>query len=159
MTSLPAPLRLLFSKFPLYTYPPIDPPSKSSLKSPTLWINPPRSSTDLLSADVECLKWQAYLALRGLKGIQIRWDVSPDGGIDGRLPNLHVPLDNSSELLAAHSIPSWVDAKLEDGLDPLEGYRDEASRDESRAWVSLLEGTVHAALVRLHSIKILIFYA
>jgi len=31
--------------------------------------------------------------------------------------------------------------------DPLEGYKDEAARDENRAWVSLLEGVVHAALV------------
>jgi metaxin len=29
----------------------------------------------------------------------------------------------------------------------LEGYKDEEARDESRAWVSLLEGDVHAALV------------
>jgi metaxin len=29
----------------------------------------------------------------------------------------------------------------------LEGYKDEETRDESRAWVSLLEGDVHTALV------------
>jgi hypothetical protein len=33
-------------------------------------------------------------------------------------------------------------------MDHLEGYKDEGARDESRAWVDLLEGTVQAALVR-----------
>ncbi|EEB86599.1 hypothetical protein MPER_16389, partial [Moniliophthora perniciosa FA553] len=35
---------------------------------------------------------------------------------------------------------------------PLEGYKDETAKDESRAWVSLLEGNVHAALYLLCSI-------
>lgn len=107
-----------------------------------------------MSSDVECLKWQAFLALRGLNDILVRWDVSPDGGIDGRLPNLHVPrrggeaaADEDEELLAAHMIPGWVDKIL--GVDGgvLDGYRDEAAKDESHAWVSLLEGKIHAALV------------
>jgi len=111
---------------------------------------------------VECLKWQAYLALRYLRTpTAVRWDVSPDGAVDGRLPNLHVPLDPNSKgieagikddgegrLLAAHLIPEWVDSKVGD-LGLLEGYVDEAARDESRAWVSLLEGNVHAALLAL----------
>jgi metaxin len=152
---LPTPLRIFFSYFPLWTYPPIYPPSKATLKTPTIWIHPPRGEADFLSSDVECLKWQAYLALRGLTDITVRWDVSPDGGIDGRLPNLHVPLPTSDgaddgELLAAHLIPTWVDAKVEErGLDSLEGYKDESARDESRAWVALLEGNVHAALVSI----------
>ncbi|KAF8912040.1 hypothetical protein CPB84DRAFT_1742680 [Gymnopilus junonius] len=115
-------------------------------------------------AYVECLKWQAYLALRGLTNIHLRWDIAPEGSIDRALPNLHVPLSDSpvkneglalsdgaedGELLAAHSIPTWVDAKLgvDSGADPLEGYKDQPSRVESRAWVSLLEGVVHAALL------------
>jgi hypothetical protein len=32
-------------------------------------------------------------------------------------------------------------------MDHLEGYKDEGARDESRAWVAPLEGTVQAALV------------
>ncbi|KAJ3513876.1 hypothetical protein NLJ89_g2709 [Agrocybe chaxingu] len=53
------------------------------------------------------------------------------------------------ELLAAHSIPTWVDVKLgiDSSADLLEGYRDQEARAESRAWVSLLEGIVHAALI------------
>jgi metaxin len=96
----------------------------------------------------------------------VRWDVSPDGAVDGRLPNLHVQRGKvesegdgaggaggvrdqvGGELLAAHMIPGWVDKMLGgDGDSAFEGYRDEAARDESHAWVSLLEGKIHAALV------------
>jgi metaxin len=82
---------------------------------------------------------------------------------------LHVPLsegvlpkdeskkvdeEQDGELLSARMIPTWVDAKLgvESASDENEGYVDESARDESRAWVSLLEGAVHAALV-CHSLS------
>ncbi|KAI0332640.1 hypothetical protein GY45DRAFT_1246328 [Cubamyces sp. BRFM 1775] len=160
--SLPAPLRQFFTHFPIYTHPPIDSEDKARpVTSPTLWIHAPWSpDADVLSSDVECLKWQAYLALRGLSDIAIRWDVSVDGALDNRLPNLHVPLktlpgaskevkegdDGEGELLPAHLIPEWVDGQV-GALNELEGYVDQAARDESRAWVALLEGNVHAALV------------
>jgi len=135
-----------YSHFPLVSHPPIL-PKKPINSEPTLWILPP-CRDNLLSADVECLKWQAYLALRGLTNIKVRWDISPEGGISGSLPNLHIPSDKE-DLLAAHAIPAWVDAKL--GInslaDPLEGYIDQSAKIESRAWVSLLEGIVHATLI------------
>lgn len=134
----------LVSVFPLYTRPPVPVPSLSTFTAPTLWILPPAQSDAPFSADVECLKWQAYLALRGLGKIRIRIDVSPAGAVDGRLPNLLVSQDN---LLAAQHIPSWADEQTTPDTDPLEGYQDEQSRDESRAWVALLEGTIHAGLL------------
>ncbi|KAH9928537.1 uncharacterized protein BXZ73DRAFT_48399 [Epithele typhae] len=162
--SLPPPLRHLFSLFPLYTHPEISSPDKARpVTSPTLWIQEPWSpNADVLSSDVECLKWQAYLALRGLSDIVVRWDIALDGALEARLPNLHVPLrtlpgaspevkaqdDGEGELLPAHLIPEWVDGQI-GSLNDLEGYVDVAARDESRAWVALLEGNVHAALVRL----------
>jgi len=168
--SVPSPLVAFNAHFPLKSHPYIKPLDKSPLTTPTLWIQPPPATSqpadNLLSADVECLKWQAYLALRGLKHIKLRWDIAPEGAIDGALPNLHVPISDAlskseklsqsdgaddGELLAAHSIPTWVDAKLgvDSTADPLEGYKDQEARIESRAWISLLEGVVHAALVRL----------
>jgi metaxin len=148
---MPAALRSFYALWPLHTWPPIPPPNPKHPTHPTLWIHPPRDSDQLLSADVECLKWQAYLALRGLERVLVRWDVSPDGAVDGRLPCLHVPREDGeergSELLAAHMIPGWVDKTLGVELGD-DGYRDEAARDESHAWVSLLEAKVHAALVR-----------
>lgn len=149
--SLPAPILKFFSLFPLYTYPAtLSPNAARSVTKPTLWIHPPpNAETSILSRDVECLKWQAYIALRGLTDIDVRWDVSPDGGIDGRLPNLHHQFKDKeglAELIPAHLIAEWVDGQVGDA-GPLEGYIDEASKDESRAWVSLLEGKIHAALV------------
>lgn len=150
---IPGPIRTFYSYFPLHSYPAIQTHNARPIEKPTLWILPPRNPADqLLSSDVECLKWQAYLALRGFNDIEVRWDVSPDGGIDGRLPNLHVPMspkekdDGGGELLAAHNIPGWVD-KTKGSEEVLDGYKDEITRDESHAWVSLLEGKVHAALV------------
>lgn len=148
------PIISFYALFPLTVWPPISPANSShKLTNPTLWILPPRNTElegPLLSSDVECLKWQAFLALRGLTGIQVRWDISPDGGIDGRLPNLHAPRagadDGAGELMAAYMIPGWVDKTFGDA-SVLEGYRDQAAKDESHAWVSLLEGKVHAALV------------
>jgi len=154
--TIPAPLRTFYSYFPLYTYPAIPPPNSRPITKPTLWILPPRNpdSDQLLSSDVECLKWQAFLALRGFSDIAVRWDVSPDGAIDGRLPNLHLPRgagekdDGGGELLAAHMIHGWVEKEKTGGEeDVFEGYIDETAKDESHAWVALLEGKVHAALV------------
>ncbi|KAH7889570.1 hypothetical protein F5I97DRAFT_1801463 [Phlebopus sp. FC_14] len=154
--TLPPPLQKFFSLFPLHTYTPVPAPVRFPLARPTLWIAPPRSSSSLerdpgshlLSADVECLKWQAYIALRGLTDIAVRWDISPQGGLDGRLPTLHVPAAGDvNHLVAPHNIPAWVDGRVTDPVDELEGYKDDKARDESHAWISLLEGVVHAALV------------
>ncbi|TDL25041.1 hypothetical protein BD410DRAFT_744906, partial [Rickenella mellea] len=156
---LPAILRKFFYHFPLHTYPPIPPPQPygAQATSPTLWISPPRQhfatdpSANVLSADVECLKWQAYLALRGVSEVALRWDVNPAGAPGARLPALQVP-GISRSVLAAREIPTWVDAKLgrDDDGNEFEGYLDAKARDESRAWVALLEGAVHAALI-LHN--------
>lgn len=154
--TLPAPIKKAFSFFPLHTHPPVPLSVRYPLVKPTLWIAPPRTlldgnaSVDILSSDVECLKWQAYIALRGLTDIAVRWDIPPEGALEGRLPNLHVPADVDSEnqLLVAQNIPGWVDSRVASGVDTLEGYQNQQAKDESHAWVSLLEGIVHATLVR-----------
>ncbi|KIY73262.1 hypothetical protein CYLTODRAFT_387329 [Cylindrobasidium torrendii FP15055 ss-10] len=147
--------RKLLAPFPLYTYPPNTPKRYASCHA-TLWIYPPLSKDGVLSADVECLKWQAYLALRGVKGLRIRTDVDPQGCLDVRLPSLQAPLDPSTpgtagddnlDLHAAHHIPAWADAVLNQSEDALEGYKTESDRDESQAWIALLEGNIHAALM------------
>ncbi|KAH9989085.1 hypothetical protein BJV74DRAFT_773235 [Russula compacta] len=152
LLTVPPPLAKLFSYFPFKTYPPSK-PDKLPLSTPLLWIHPPPPSVpgkeSVLSADVECLKWQAHIALRGIHNVAVRWDVSQDGALDGRLPNLQIPSERTKdldgELLAAQDIPTWIDGKV-GALDDLEGYKDVESRDESHAWISLLEGDVHAAL-------------
>ena len=78
----------------------------------------------------------------------MRWDLSPDAGIDGHLPNLCTYSESAAdyELLDRKMIPGWVDTQVPaDGLD---GFNDEEAKLESGAWISLLEGTIHAAVVR-----------
>ena len=152
LLTVPQPLAKLFSYFPLITYPPSN-PSKVPLVAPLLWIHPPHSVPGkecVLSADIECLKWQAHIALRGLRDVSVRWNISQEGALGGRLPNLRVPSEEANDLdgklLAAQSIPAWIDEKV-GPLDDLEGYMDVESRDESHAWIALLEGDIHAALV------------
>ncbi|KAF7311495.1 GST-C-6 domain-containing protein [Mycena kentingensis (nom. inval.)] len=139
---VPGPIAHLFSFFPLHSHPPIPARSSAAPQAPTLWISPP--GTSRLSADVECLKWQAYLALRGLTKIAIRCDVNAEGALDARLPNLHLP---DGQLLPARMIPTWVQETLNEDERPFEGYQDQTAVDESRAWVSLLECDIHAALL------------
>ncbi|KAJ6597189.1 hypothetical protein DFH09DRAFT_904734 [Mycena vulgaris] len=142
---IPPPIAHVFSFFPLHTFPPVELQSGRHPDVPTIWIHPPGSGPSRLSTDVECLKWQAYLALRGLSKIAIRCDISPQGAMGGRLPNLHLA---NGQLLPAQLIPTWADEVLNEQERALEGYKNQVALDESRAWVSLLEGDVHAALVR-----------
>ena len=77
----------------------------------------------------------------------MRWDLTPDAGIDGHLPNLCTYSESAEdyELLDRKMIPCWVDTQVPaDGLD---GFNDEEAKLESKAWISLLEGTIHAAVV------------
>lgn len=146
---IPPPLKAFFALFPLYTHPAIQTRERANCsKSPTLWIHPPFDpSSNLLSSDIECLKWQAYIALRGLSDISVRWDLPPCAGIDGHLPNLCTYSESAAdyELLDSKLIPGWVDTQVP--ADELDGFNDEKTRLESEAWISLLEGTVHAAVV------------
>lgn len=150
---IPAAVQKFFAAFPLYTYPSEQVVHTSNLPKESrasLWIAPPRYvASDNLSSDVECLKWQAYIALRGVKDVHVRWDMSPDGAVEGRLPSL-LTFDGEGgkpEVLGARAIPAWVDGVLNVEEDAFEGYVDTAAKDESRAWVALLEGVVHSALV------------
>ncbi|KAJ8523146.1 hypothetical protein ONZ45_g355 [Pleurotus djamor] len=144
-----------FAAFPLYTHPAVASPNSKPLSQPTLWILPPDAEpeSDVLSGDVDCLKWQAYLALRGAKGLAVRWDVASEGALEGKLPNLHVMPEESlaspenSGLLPASMIPTWTNNTLDSTSDPLDGYKNQASKDEGLAWTSLLETHVRAQVV------------
>lgn len=186
---MPTPLKKFYSLFPLHVYPQTEnlpSPSfgssrnsekdeegsyrvKDTATNPILFILPPRdASKSLLSSDIECVKWQAYLALRGVPGgIKMSWSLASEGALEARLPNLYLPppkrlLQNKTlrstneikgELLESSRIPSWVDGEIgkittdDDKSGILEGYRNEEARDESRAWMTLLEGDIDAAFV------------
>lgn len=133
-------MRMLARTFPLLERPPVPLPSKPHASdTPTLWIAKSKDE-GILSADTECLKWQAYLALSQKAPIAIRTDISPSGALENKLPNLFLP--TTSTLLPAHHIPSFVE-----DTRPFDGYASKAEQTESLAWISLLEGTVHAALL------------
>lgn len=138
---VPAVVRRFYSYFPLYSYE--EETVKSAPAHPTLWVAPPVTSPRL-SGDIECLKWQTYLALRNVSAIRLRYDIRPDGGVGGVLPSLHLP---NGDLLSAARIPGWADTALNAPLDELEGYASPKLRDESRAWISLFESVVHSTLV------------
>lgn len=164
LLTVPQPLAKLFSYFPIKTYPPSK-PARVPLVAPLLWIHPPQTipgKESVLSADIECLKWQAHIALRGLRDVSVRWDISQEGALGGRLPNLRVPSEQADgsdgELLSAQSIPAWIDEKV-GPLDDLEGYKDIESRDESHAWIALLEGDVHAAFALAQPLPSFFYHA
>ncbi|KAF8319352.1 hypothetical protein DL93DRAFT_2108678 [Clavulina sp. PMI_390] len=138
---VPPIVRKFYSYFPLYYNE--DETVNSSPPNPTLWVAPGFGDSPL-SGDIECLKWQTYLALRKTPSIRTRYDVQPDGGPGGILPALHLP---NGEVLSPARIPGWADEILAAPLDPLEGYPSEKLRDESRAWISLFEGVIHGALL------------
>lgn len=142
LMEVPAIVRRFYSFFPLRTYD--DEAVKSSPAHPTLWVAPSRSASSRLSGDIECLKWQTFLVLRGVPSVQLRYDIQPDGGVGGVLPSLHLP---DGDLLSPARIPIWVDKISNAPSDALEGYASEKLKDESRAWISLFEGVVHSALV------------
>lgn len=141
---LPASVQSLFSSFPLHTHPPALPQRAKQTKA-ELWVAPPHPTSGpertLLSADIECLKWQTYLALRLgdqlPQRMKLRFDISPEGGVDGRLPVVcqppaaprssaaassgqtqrqgKQPLQDSEPplaLLSAMKIPAWVDVQV-----------------------------------------------
>jgi len=158
--ALPVPksVQNLFSKFPLQTYPAIERTTEHHPEGPTLWVLPPdEPNNSVLSSDVECLKWQAYIALwprdtseGDRKDVKVAWDISPAAGVDGMLPTLciqrHNPKSGRREwkFLGSKGIAEWIDGPVE--LQE----KDTFYNDEMEAWVQLLEGDVHDALVVLN---------
>ncbi|KAH8827064.1 hypothetical protein DL96DRAFT_1802766 [Flagelloscypha sp. PMI_526] len=129
---IPKPLATFFSFFPVHTYPAEELfPPRESVTRDTLWVLPSHHGAEsVLSSDVECLKWQAYLAYRlpESHSLGLRMDVDKEGALGGELPNLHVP--------------SPKDLRGTDGPD-----EDVSLADESKAWTALLEGVVHDSLL------------
>jgi len=151
---IPTPVRTFFSKFPLQTYPAIERTSDEHPEEPTLWILPPENpSSSVLSSDVECLKWQAYIALRprdtsegDRKDVKVCWDLGSAAGVDGQLPTFCIRRHNSKtgrrewKFLGPKGIAEWIDgpAELQE--------KDSPFSDEMEAWIQLLEGDIHDAV-------------
>jgi len=79
------------------------------------------------------------LALKGL-AVSLRTDVQPEGGMNGRLPTLQLP-DNT--LVSPSDIPSAFAGRQE---AEHQGYVSAQAELDGKAFISLLEETVHLAL-------------
>ncbi|CEL51641.1 hypothetical protein RSOLAG1IB_00176 [Rhizoctonia solani AG-1 IB] len=196
---IPAPIKKLFSIFPLYRYPANLPPPTplTNARGAILLIAPPTYAKytsdsgpfDLppgvshLSADPESLRWQAYLALHKVDNVHISWAA----GLESGVPKLVLPvgakkplgvdigslnesleekgtetnekvdtneksrdtaeIESIREVIDPGRIPAWVDEVQGRSVDGLEGFVDDTTRNESRAWIALLDGVVHSALL------------
>ncbi|CAE6420886.1 unnamed protein product [Rhizoctonia solani] len=58
-----------------------------------------------------------------------------------------VEIESIREVIDPGRIPAWVDGTQGRSVDGFEGYVDADTRDESRAWIALLEGVVRSALL------------
>ncbi|KAG9079301.1 hypothetical protein FS749_008626 [Ceratobasidium sp. UAMH 11750] len=124
---VPAPVKRFFSLFPLYRYPDNLPPPTplTTARYATLLIAPPPvghlSSDDPLrvdpggshlSADVDCLRWQAYLALRGVKDVRVSWAA----GVEGGVPKLVLP--PGAKRPRGIDVVSLAESLESEGVDP-----------------------------------------
>ncbi|CAE6440694.1 unnamed protein product [Rhizoctonia solani] len=70
-------------------------------------------------------------------GISEKVDISEKGSD-------RMEIEAIREIIDPARIPAWVDAVQGRSVDGLEGFIDAATRDESRAWVALLDGVLLA---------------
>ena len=146
--SIPAPVKNFFSLFPLYRYPANLPPPTplTTTRSVTLLIAPPlqahlpsadplrlQPGASHLSADVESLRWQAYIALRGVRGVRVSWAAGGEEVPKLVLPagskrHLGVDVDSLNESLESESLGNNMNEKQEEegekaaGVESLFGY-------------------------------------
>ncbi|KAG8710488.1 hypothetical protein FRC09_000117 [Ceratobasidium sp. 395] len=176
---VPAPIKHFFSLFPLYRYPDNLPPPTplTTARGATLLIAPPHkahlSSDDPLSvhpsgshlsADVESLRWQAYLALRGIKDVRVSWAAGVEGGVPKLVlpPGAKRPLgvdvvslveslesegaDSEKESGVVREKDEKVEARMSTHREVLDVARIPAWADEVQGrYVDALEGYVDAA--------------
>lgn len=60
---------------------------------------------------------------------------------------VQVGIQSVREVIDPAGIPVWADSIQGRSVDPLEGFINAEARNESRAWVALLEGVVRSVLV------------
>ncbi|KAI9802668.1 MAG: hypothetical protein M1825_002690 [Sarcosagium campestre] len=114
--SIPAPVKRLFDRFPLITYPPnllpVRSPPPTNLPNLYIFSNPEDALHGRPSFNPSCLKWQTYLALHGVRVTTISSTnhSSPTGSLPFLLPARKGSLDNPSPV-SGPSLPSHINAK------------------------------------------------
>ncbi|ERF77143.1 hypothetical protein EPUS_09316 [Endocarpon pusillum Z07020] len=131
---LPSPVKRIFDKFPLKTYPANDLPRRS----------PPIGHFDTLhifttqegalqhapSFNPACLKWQAYLRFSEIefKTISSNNHASPTGVLPFLTPKSSSPSASSSQPISSNKILKWVSSRSDIVPERVSGMRYEAYR-------------------------------
>ncbi|EEP79566.1 conserved hypothetical protein [Uncinocarpus reesii 1704] len=149
--SVPAPIKRVFDRFPLVTYPPNEIPSRSpsSHDEPRLYMfsSLQGSKQSAPSHNPQCLKWQAYLNFRGIK-----YQIVPSNNhasLTGSLPFL-LPAAESNDTVnpvPSNQLKRWVDGQL--------GHGKEETRDmRFDAYSSLLDHRLRNAwIIRISTLS------
>ncbi|KAK5045100.1 hypothetical protein LTR84_010248 [Exophiala bonariae] len=139
--SLPAPLRHLFDRFPLVTYPanllPQRTPSIRNENVLYIFQKADPKSRDAPSYNPSCLKWQAYLKFNGIP-LHTRPSnnhASPSGALPFLLPATKESQRPPSPV-PANRIPRWVVSQ---------GGKEDATHPRQDAYTALIDHNIRAA--------------
>ncbi|KKY17820.1 putative mitochondrial outer membrane protein [Diplodia seriata] len=145
ITTVPAPVKRLFDKFPLVTYPanelPLRAPRERQRHQLYIFTTEDGARKGEPSFNPTCLKWQAYFKFSGVDFVTVASSnhASPSGALPFLLPGGA----NASILDQPHVVPSgkmqkWV---MDNGRTPVE----EPDDDRFEAYMSLLDHDIRRA--------------
>lgn len=146
--ALPAPLRHIFDTFPLVTYEESQPPQRVFKDRAShilhLFVSPkPSANGSVLSPNPACLKWQAYLTIKGIS-FQVA-SSSNHASPSGALPYLQPALASEKEPkplpIVASKIQRWMEsqgAQIEEQDIRLDAYMALVDHNIRNAWLYYL---------------------
>ncbi|KAJ5553442.1 hypothetical protein N7494_002820 [Penicillium frequentans] len=109
--TVPTPIKALFDKFPLATYPANDIPQRSPFRRQEnqlfVFSEPANARHGRPSFNPQCLKWQAYLKFVGVdfEITPSNNHASPTGALPFLLPSLPT---NAPEAIPSHKLQKWA---------------------------------------------------
>ncbi|KAF2011558.1 hypothetical protein BU24DRAFT_413193 [Aaosphaeria arxii CBS 175.79] len=132
--SIPAPVRTLFNKFPLVTYPENDLPLPRRNRENVLYV----FGESPLSYNPSCLKWQAYLRFSGINysAIASSNHASPSGALPFLLPS--TADTKPSKPVPSSRLQRWA-------MNNSAAAIEESSDTRYEAYLSLLEHKIRRA--------------
>jgi len=139
--SLPQPIKRVFDRFPLVTYPANDLPQRAPRRrnENILYIfqSEDQPSRDAPSFNPSCLKWQAYLKFHGipLRTRPSNNHASPSGSLPFLLPASQDPQRPASPVPASR-IAKWVISQ---------GGKEEAVHPRQEAYTALIDHNIRSA--------------
>ncbi|EGP91302.1 unnamed protein product [Zymoseptoria tritici ST99CH_3D7] len=142
---VPAPLRELFTRFPLYTYDanelPLNAPTRRTEHSLHIFSTTDDAAKGRPSFNPSCLKWQAFLRFAGLpfRLVPSSNHASPSGALPFLQPALSSPESSPVPPIPSNKLKKWLAAqKLGQNIGEVEDIRYEA-------YASLLDNRLRKA--------------